>query len=436
MIKKFYLRFIKYLYIIYKFIMTKKDPKTPEKDTKKQKEDKKKKEDKTISTTETPRKKGRKRTYSEMVGKDDDKRDEVLIVDISSLFGKFKNNKKDEEEIIEFNFEPNEEEKQFDEKLPEKFLKKKDLKLLNNIEGLLEICRKYKKINNKDIIQLIKVETELQELNDMIGLKEVKKMVCSQVLYVIQNSKNEDMMHTVLYGLPGCGKTTLGKILGKIFLRIGYLKNNKFIIAKRSDLIAGYLGQTAMKTQKVIDKASGGVLFIDEVYSLGSDSKTTDSFAKECIDTLNQNLSENRKFICIIAGYEEDVKKCFFKKNPGLERRFPWVYKIDNITSKQLNLIFLNFLKKKQWSFNKDETKDLEKFFSRNRDDFPFNGGSIETFFSKLKINYYQVRFGRKRLKRDKKVINMEDILKAFEIYKKYENKRIEKNLPPPGMYV
>jgi len=421
--------------------MTKKDPKTPKKSTKKQKEkikEKKKKEEKSTSTEpETPRKKGRKRTYSEMVGTKDDKdeRDEILIVDITSLFGKFKNNKKGEE-IIEFNFEPEEEEKQFDEKLPEKFLKKKDLKLLNNIEGLLEICRKYKKVNNRDIIQLIKIEQELQELHDMIGLKEVKKMICSQVLYVIQNSKNEDMMHTVLYGLPGCGKTTLGKILGKIFLRIGYLKNNKFIIAKRSDLIAGYLGQTAIKTQKVIDKASGGVLFIDEVYSLGSDSKTTDSFAKECIDTLNQNLSENRKFICIIAGYEEDVKKCFFKKNAGLERRFPWVYKIDEITSKQLNLIFLNFLKKKQWSFNKDELKDLEKFFSRNRDDFPFNGGSIETFFSKLKINYYQVRFGRKRLKRDKKLINMEDILNAFEIYKKYENKRIEKNLPPPGMYV
>lgn len=405
--------------------MTKKDQKSPKKEKKE-----KKKVDKT-TTMETPSK--RKRTYSNMVGSKKDDKDKILV-DISSIFGKFKNNKK-EEEIIEFNFEQ-EQEKQFDKELPEKFLKKKDLNLLNNIEGLLEICRKYQKINNRDIIQLIKIEPELQELNDMIGLKEVKKMVCSQILYIIQNSKNEDMMHTVLYGLPGCGKTTLGKILGKIFLRIGYLKNNKFIIAKRSDLIAGYLGQTAIKTQKIIDKASGGVLFIDEVYSLGSDSKTIDSFAKECIDTLNQNLSENRKFICIIAGYEEDVKKCFFKKNSGLERRFPWVYKIDNITSKQLNLIFLNFLKKKQWSFNKDETKDLEKFFYKNRDNFPFNGGSIETFFSKLKINYYQVRFGRKRLKRDKKIINMKDILNAFEIYKKYENKRIEKDLPPLGMYV
>jgi len=408
--------------------MTKKKP-----DPKKDKETPKDKKDK--GTTTSP-KKGRKRTYSEMVGTKDKKREreEVLIVDISEIFNKMKNNK-NTEETFEF-FLEDEEEKKFDEEKPEKFLKKKDLNLLNNIEGLLEICRKYKKINNKDIIQLIKIESELQELNDMIGLKEVKKMICSQILYVIQNSKNQDMMHTVLYGLPGCGKTTLGKILGKIFLRIGYLKNNKFIIAKRSDLIAGYLGQTAIKTQKIIDKASGGVLFIDEVYSLGSDSKTTDSFSKECIDTLNQNLSENRKFICIIAGYEEDVKKCFFKKNAGLERRFPWVYKIDEITGKQLNLIFLSFLKKNKWNFNKEELKDLEKFFNRNRDDFPFNGGSIETFFSKLKINYYQVRFGRKRLKRDKKTINMEDILNAFEIYKKYENKRIEKNLPPPGMYV
>lgn len=421
--------------------MTKKDQNPPkksknEKENENEKEEKKeekkegKKEEKSTST-ETPNR--RKRSYSDMVGSKKNDNDEILIVDISSIFSKFKSNKKTEE-IIEFDF-PEEEEIVFNEELPEKFLRKKDLKLLHDVEGLLEICRKYKNINNKEIIQLLKVEPELQELNDMIGLKEVKKMICSQILYVIQNSKNEDMMHTVLYGFPGCGKTTLGKILGKIFLRIGYLKNNKFIIAKRSDLIAGYLGQTAIKTQKIIDKASGGVLFIDEVYSLGSNSKTTDSFAKECIDTLNQNLSENRNFICIIAGYEEDVKKCFFKKNPGLERRFPWVYKIENVTPKQLNYIFLKFLKKKEWLFEKKELKELEKFFYKNRDDFPFNGGSIETFFSKLKINYYQVRFGRKRLKKDKKYINMDDIHKAFEIYKKYENKRIEKDLPPFGIY-
>ena len=200
--------------------------------------------------------------------------------------------------------------------------------------------------------------------------------------------------------------------------------------------IAGYLGQTAIKTQKIIDKASGGVLFIDEVYSLGSDSKTNDTFSKECIDTLNQNLSEKRDFICIVAGYEQDVKRCFFKQNPGLERRFPWVYKIDDITSIELKLIFLNFIKNKGWSFNKDELTKLDSFFFKNREYFPFNGGSIETFFSKLKINYYQLKFGIKRVKKDIKIINMEDILKTFEIFKLYENKKIEKNLPPPGMYI
>tara|TARA_B110000285_G_C15131865_1_gene624144 strand:- start:624 stop:1862 length:1239 start_codon:yes stop_codon:yes gene_type:complete len=400
------------------------------------KKDKKKNTEKSTSTTQdktpiVPKKNSRKRTYSEMVGT---KNDEIIIFDLTKIFTKTIENNPEE---LEYEIEEEEEEDllKFDEDLPEKFLKKKDLELLTTITGLLKICKKYKKINNKDIITLMKIQPELEELNEMIGLKEVKKMITSQILYVIQNEKNNDMMHTVLYGLPGSGKTSLGKILGKIFLRLGFLKNNKFIIAKRSDLIAGYLGQTAIKTQKIIDKASGGVLFIDEVYSLGSNSKSTDSFSKECIDTLNQNLSEKRDFICIIAGYEEDVKRCFFKMNPGLERRFPWVYKIDEVTAKELNLIFLIFLKKKGWSFNKNELTDLEKFFYKNREDFPFNGGSIETFFSKLKINYYQLRFGRKRLKKDVKMINMLDILKTFEIFKKYENKRIEKNVPPFGMY-
>ena len=119
-------------------------------------------------------------------------------------------------------------------------------------------------------------------------------------------------------------------------------KKNIFKIAKRSDLVGQYVGHTAIKTQKIINSAFGGVLFIDEAYSLGGD----DAFSKECINTINQNLSENGdKFICIIAGYPAEIERCFFSQNEGLKRRFPFKYNIEKYDSKELSQIFENKVK-------------------------------------------------------------------------------------------
>ena len=106
--------------------------------------------------------------------------------------------------------------------------------------------------------------------------------------------------------------------MGKIFSGLGVLKKNKFMKVTRADLIAGYLGQTALKTQDVIKDSLGGVLFIDEAYALGNMEKR-DSFAKECIDTLCEGLSDNKdNLMVIIAGYEKELKECFFNYNAGL----------------------------------------------------------------------------------------------------------------------
>ena len=215
-------------------------------------------------------------------------------------------------------------------------------KEITNIVDLIELGKLYdeSKRYNIDLKTVNRLVEPLTELNNMIGMDSVKQDMVDHILFRIQNldSTNTDMMHTVIQGPPGVGKTEVAKIIGKIYLAMGILKNNKFIKATRSQLIAGYLGQTAKATQKVIDSAIGGILFIDEVYSLGNAEKR-DSFAKECIDTINENLTDKKTdFICIIAGYKDEIDSCFFSYNSGLERRFPVRFTIEAVSYTHLTL--------------------------------------------------------------------------------------------------
>ena len=134
----------------------------------------------------------------------------------------------------------------------------------------------------------------------------------AELVQELHKNKNDsgvtgDFMHTVIYGPPGTGKTEIAKMMGKIYSKIGILNKGTFKKVTRSDLIAGYLGQTAMKTRDVIKEALGGVLFIDEAYALGNTDKK-DIFSKECIDTLCEGLSDNKEnLMVIIAGYETEL---------------------------------------------------------------------------------------------------------------------------------
>ena len=148
----------------------------------------------------------------------------------------------------------------------------------------------------------------------------VKENIVDQLLYYIQDlhiNKNTttDFMHTVLYGPPGTGKTEIAQIIGEIFSNLGILEKKVFKKVIRSDLIAGYLGQTALKTKDVINSCLGGVLFIDEAYALGSQDKK-DSYSKECLDILCEALSAHKEnLMVIIAGYEDQLQECFFEAN-------------------------------------------------------------------------------------------------------------------------
>lgn len=282
---------------------------------------------------------------------------------------------------------------------------------------LIELGKLYE--NNKkyniDLAILNKLVEPLTELNNMIGMESVKQDMVDHILFRIQNldPANTDMMHTVIQGPPGVGKTEVAKIIGKIYLAMGILKNNKFIKATRSQLIAGYLGQTAKATQKIIDSAIGGILFIDEVYSLGNAEKR-DSFSKECIDTINENLTEKKTdFICIVAGYKEEIDSCFFAFNPGLERRFPVRFTINPYKPNDLFLIF----KKKVYDFGWELDSTIEPdFFYKHYKQFKYFGGDMENLFSRCKRAHSRRVFASKNA--EKKVLTLSDLSKGYESFR------------------
>ena len=217
---------------------------------------------------------------------------------------------------------------------------------INTLDDIIKLINdnpiSYEFRYNIDMQAMHNIKEPIIQLNNMIGMNKLKTNIINQILYFIQkfhiNDVNKkttnDFMHTVIYGPPGTGKTEIAKIMGHIFSKLGVLKNNKFQKVTRTDLIAGYLGQTAIKTTEVIKKCLGGVLFIDEAYALGNSEKR-DSFAKECIDTLCEALSDHKSdLMVIIAGYEDDLNKCFFSYNQCLDSRFTLRFKTDDYNSK------------------------------------------------------------------------------------------------------
>jgi SpoVK/Ycf46/Vps4 family AAA+-type ATPase len=295
--------------------------------------------------------------------------------------------------------------------------------------------RKYHEMldNNKDFRNLNKIVPDLKKLNGMIGMKELKMNVINQILFFIQDLQNDEMMHTVIVGPPGAGKTFVCKILGNIYKNLGILTKGNFLIAQRSDFIGEYLGSTALKTKKLLESCIGGVLFIDEAYSLGNKEKR-DSFSKEAIDTLNQFLSENAKnFICIIAGYEKSLQDCFFSWNPGLERRFPWKFNVASYTIEELKDIFRFQIEENGWLLDTDENVLLDTF-RINKDLFKGNGGDTLIFFDKCKIHHAKRVFGQDQ--DIKFILTDDDIVEGMKLYKGFkDNSLIKINPPPIGLY-
>lgn len=279
------------------------------------------------------------------------------------------------------------------------WLEKNQIKIqsIDNIRDLIELgklyhCRMRRYFNGIDLEILFNITEHLEELDKMIGLSNIKEEIVNLIIHLLllknknETIKNSDMLHCVITGSPGCGKSTFIEIYAKILTKLGITKSSNIVKVKRSDLIGKYLGHTAAQTQKKIDEAKGGILLIDEAYSLGNPEQR-DSFSKECLDTLNQALSENKQdFICIIAGYANALDTSFFAFNEGLRRRFPFRFDIQPYTHKELTLILEKKIHEHGLYDIQFKSNELNKLIKKNFSHFKNQGGDMETLFLNIKI--------------------------------------------------
>lgn len=308
---------------------------------------------------------------------------------------------------------------------------------VETLADLIELGKSKADYSNINMRGLRRIREHLEELNKLVGLRALKETVLQQVLYYLQglHEDSDDYMHTCIYGGPGTGKTTVAEILGYIFSNLGVLSGrNKFVVAQREDMVGQYLGHTAVKTSVVLEACRGGVLFLDEIYSFGS-RDGRDSFSKECIDTINLFLSENKDdFMLIVGGYEKEVEECFFKQNAGLRRRFMWYHKIEPYTESDLVDIFHLKVREAGWAVRADVERDwLVRLVKEHKEQFKDQGGSIENFLTLLKVTHSRRIFGRPADER--KVLIKEDIEGALKAALKV-NKPEGSDAPPPMMYL
>jgi SpoVK/Ycf46/Vps4 family AAA+-type ATPase len=267
--------------------------------------------------------------------------------------------------------------------------------LLKDISAIIRKFRQARSTTQADAEETPEtIEQVMEKINSLIGMQNIKDEIKSFINYINIMKEREKRklpatplsLHAVFYGPPGTGKTTIARLLGRVYRALGLLKSGHLVETDRSGLVAGYVGQTAIKTDELVARAKDGVLFIDEAYTLIPENSAND-FGKEAVDTILKRMEDMREnFAVIAAGYTDEMER-FIKSNPGLKSRFSRYFYFDHYTPDELVKIFHVFSDNVEFKLNEEASarlKDLITHFHNIRGKSFGNARFVRNIFDKI----------------------------------------------------